>query len=522
MDSNNINVHFYKYSFTTSGLKISGTSSRTIINLLPNAYSIQLYTGEPRYQASSPLNKSRIPIQSFLRDSTAQKLIAEINAKAQRPYYWILGITALIISVLFFGLSLITFLALAFTLCLAAFDIIAKTTVLHYSFDNKNQLLFNHFSTAIATISHSQRLWLVDVSKNTDRVEISGSNNLPPYIKSNISFPTLKLGKQTLYFTPDCILIHSNKIYSSVDYAKVEVIENEIVFIEREQFPGDAKAVSQTWKHTNKSGEPDKRYKDNQRYPVMLYALIQFKSATGLNKTIMSSALFPKKILTQALTDLKAAHSLPLIEVTTVQTFSTPNTKLSENQLAEKSITSTDSENDLLTFLLQTPDSSTKSIDKLPSLNQLPHAHPRSNLVEENFAIFQLQPEMSGLERKIPLPTSMQKMPPRGSYVWIPFGEPVKINGIVIPCGGIYVGSQSATRTIEEPAVIDPNLAVSNQYVSQQQRLMGYLPSYRQISSEARRAYLEWQSGGRSNPMADIGYVFLFFYGLEKRACRHF
>jgi TerB N-terminal domain len=47
---------------------------------------------------------------------------------------------------------------------------------------------------------------------------------------------------------------------------------------------------------------------------------------------------------------------------------------------------------------------------------------------------------------------------------------------------------------------------------------MGYWPSYSEISSGARRAYLNWLAGGRRDPEADIGFVFLFFYGLERRA----
>ena len=40
---------------------------------------------------------------------------------------------------------------------------------------------------------------------------------------------------------------------------------------------------------------------------------------------------------------------------------------------------------------------------------------------------------------------------------------------------------------------------------------MGYWPSYSSISPEARAAYLGWLSTGKSDPQADIGYVFLYF-----------
>ena len=39
----------------------------------------------------------------------------------------------------------------------------------------------------------------------------------------------------------------------------------------------------------------------------------------------------------------------------------------------------------------------------------------------------------------------------------------------------------------------------------------------RKIPPASRAAYLEWLAGGRSAPNTPIGYVFLFFYGLERR-----
>lgn len=47
---------------------------------------------------------------------------------------------------------------------------------------------------------------------------------------------------------------------------------------------------------------------------------------------------------------------------------------------------------------------------------------------------------------------------------------------------------------------------------------MGYYPSYQSINLDDRATYLSWLSSGRSEPNADIGLVFLYFYGLEFRA----
>ena len=46
---------------------------------------------------------------------------------------------------------------------------------------------------------------------------------------------------------------------------------------------------------------------------------------------------------------------------------------------------------------------------------------------------------------------------------------------------------------------------------------MGYWPSYSTIAPTCRAAYLQWLANGRHAPNAYIGYVFLYFYGLERR-----
>lgn len=116
------------------------------------------------------------------------------------------------------------------------------------------------------------------------------------------------------------------------------------------------------------------------------------------------------------------------------------------------------------------------------------------------------------------------KLPPApagigvGPGVWVPQGQIVSVAGLQIPGGLIYVGrTLRASQGANDPCLIDPALAVdlSGSYTHND---MGYWPSYTEISPRSRGAYLRWLAGGRQDPQADIGYVFLFFYGLERRA----
>jgi len=68
-----------------------------------------------------------------------------------------------------------------------------------------------------------------------------------------------------------------------------------------------------------------------------------------------------------------------------------------------------------------------------------------------------------------------------------------------------------------EPALIDPRLPVDPRAPDYGGTKMGYWPSYSSIPPDCRAAYLHWLLDGRRAPGAYIGYVFLYFYGLERR-----
>ena len=64
-----------------------------------------------------------------------------------------------------------------------------------------------------------------------------------------------------------------------------------------------------------------------------------------------------------------------------------------------------------------------------------------------------------------------------------------------------------------ERALIDPSLRASRGPVSP----LSYYPSYSDLSPPQRALYLDWLASGADDPRIEIGYVFLYFYGLERR-----
>ena len=102
---------------------------------------------------------------------------------------------------------------------------------------------------------------------------------------------------------------------------------------------------------------------------------------------------------------------------------------------------------------------------------------------------------------------------------WYPLNEGVSVKGHDIPGGLIYIGTNLPDYTDYEndACLINPKLAIKSAEPWEAGDEMGYWPKYGRIPAKCRGAYLKWLAGGRTEPEAYIGYVFLFFYGLERR-----
>ena len=130
-------------------------------------------------------------------------------------------------------------------------------------------------------------------------------------------------------------------------------------------------------------------------------------------------------------------------------------------------------------------------------------------------------PRMTGrivAENVNPERSQVQSRLARAPVKWLPNGGgSVRIGDRAFSGGMIYVGSP---QSHEQPdaSLIDPELPVNWSVPDREGSTLSYWPSYQGIGPEARAAYLEWLSTGRTDPTANVGYVFLFFYGLERRA----
>lgn len=104
---------------------------------------------------------------------------------------------------------------------------------------------------------------------------------------------------------------------------------------------------------------------------------------------------------------------------------------------------------------------------------------------------------------------------------WKKSGEAVLVKGFSISKGLVYVGSSLQgvySQHRVEPALINPSYKVDQQITADHKKNdLSYWSSYSEISPQSRAVYLTWLSSDRNDPEINIGYVFLYYYGLERR-----
>jgi hypothetical protein len=113
----------------------------------------------------------------------------------------------------------------------------------------------------------------------------------PARVRSNVAVPAIPVGRQTMFFFPDRILVFDRRRVGAVGYDALNTEVVQVRFIESEGVPPDGKVVDQTWRYMNKKDGPDRPFKDNRELPIALYEELQFTSASGLKEIIQVSQL---------------------------------------------------------------------------------------------------------------------------------------------------------------------------------------------------------------------------------------
>lgn len=92
-----------------------------------------------------------------------------------------------------------------------------------------------------------------------------------------------------MLFLPDKLIIIQGSKIGALNYTDITSSSHTTRFVESEGVPRDSQVVGQTWEYVNKSGGPDKRFRNNRQLPICLYGKLELTSTSGLNTVIMYS-----------------------------------------------------------------------------------------------------------------------------------------------------------------------------------------------------------------------------------------
>jgi uncharacterized tellurite resistance protein B-like protein len=161
---------------------------------------------------------------------------------------------------------------------------------------------------------------------------------------------------------------------------------------------------------------------------------------------------------------------------------------------------------------VETYEAALKAIyERLPSLP--------SDITLEEFTIGELEePRAPASPRDENIETKRNPLlEPGRTAIWALAGSVVEVQGRPIEGGLFYVGAALPRQygSGNENCLVNSELKVALH--GDRDARLDYWPDYAQLSPSARSAYLEWLSGARNDPDIAVGYVFLYFYGLERR-----
>lgn len=173
---------------------------------------------------------------------------------------------------------------------------------LDYTIDADQQEIIDRRLNTMFKIANSSRVWrIIQTSKVIDRKYEAGASDTvkrvtckattkaPFPFKTKSPVVTFKSKNETLIFLPDKLFIIQKSKVGALNYSDIKTSIHNTHFIESESVPRGAVIEDYTWKYVNKNGGPDKRFKNNCRFPICLYGEVELKSSSGLNTVFMFS-----------------------------------------------------------------------------------------------------------------------------------------------------------------------------------------------------------------------------------------
>ena len=300
------------YSFGTRGCRVTKTASgktRTTLSIPGTgiSYVEELPSEKPQTPKISPCYNAGITSSTVIKNGDASEMVMngseEILSAAQRIMSMDkVSTIGIIVAVLLAFLQPLFWILAALFVIIKIYMRTAGQVSLEYEIDDDQKELIEQRMAQIRKIASSKQLWRITESCGvTDRKYTGGAGQLltmascwinteaPFPFKTSAKIVSFETKAEIITFLPDKLLVIQGKHIGMVDYADVSISVDTKRFIESGSVPDDAKVVGSTWQYVNKSGGPDRRFKNNRMLPVCLYGKMKLRSPVGLNTVIMFS-----------------------------------------------------------------------------------------------------------------------------------------------------------------------------------------------------------------------------------------
>lgn len=254
-------------------------------------------------------------------------LISQLTHAAQTPSLW--GWTALLGAVLA-AIALGLFwpagiVVLAFAVIgiwwMRQRDQVRKTVVTFYDVQDQYAERFEKFTETFQSLTATRRLSRVvaagATTSNYQRKVSAGASEIdklqavtmnldgPKQLATNVAVPSLADSKRAFHFLPDRILIREGNAFADVDYGQLIATSGSVRWIEEGSSPADAPQVGVTWKYVNKSGGPDRRFRNNRQLPILQFSSLHMTAPNGLDALYHLSNPQAAELLVSALESMK-------------------------------------------------------------------------------------------------------------------------------------------------------------------------------------------------------------------------
>lgn len=454
---------------------------------------------------------------SALAPSSPSLILRSLNERARRwNFFKAYLIACSIILLLSLLSSATTFVVLLVILGAGGVFVLSwnrerRTSRIIYDVDNDEIVgrlaLCNVAGDALARTAN---LWHVYTSATTlDRKHNAGAGYLirraatrcwtNPFdgIELNVEAWSIPVGPQRLLFLPDALFIQRESECFAIGYEHLTAVYETTRFVEEGKVPRDSEIVGSTWRFVNKSGGPDRRFSDNRQVPIVAYGELTIVSSAGQRVVLQSSHPGATQLAAAALQELsriaRGGSEQPQAAQSPVPPpHAHPRQAL---QPAPAPAAYSAQHHAPVAYVAQPPRPPAPPI----YVEQQPYAYaPRGAVpIPPPPPIFR--------------PRSAPSTAPSSATFYGP-NVPLRVGQGTIPNPMTYAAPALSYGTDASTIVTSLPLGRADRALP-----LPYWPRYSEADPDQRTRYLEWMAAGRSDPDIAIGYVFIFFYGLERR-----